>query len=342
MPVVNDSLHRDKEKDFPYFRPLWRRVVVALLIAIFLPMILLAGGIYYYSALYGTDFLRAPQQVLTFGVFVFIIGTILIMTTVFLTTNHLVRHLEKGRRDIYFLDHQIRRTSMMASSMRLSSEFFLEIKDVMGNIDMAAQWCRELTERGLLCPEDLNELMGSLRQIMSETSHIRKSVERILNFTQPTTPMISDIDIKSMLEELLVLFERKLKLRRIEMIREYDHELPPVRSDPSLIRQVFLNLIFNAITAVKSDGRITLRTLACENQLKVAVSDNGPGIPEKNMEKIFEPFFTTRRGDIGLGLSVCRNNLERVGGAITVDSAPGEGASFTVEIPYKFNSSVSK
>jgi nitrogen-specific signal transduction histidine kinase/ActR/RegA family two-component response regulator len=111
-------------------------------------------------------------------------------------------------------------------------------------------------------------------------------------------------------------------------------EIPATMANPSEIREVLTNLVLNAADALPSGGTITLRTRSAEGRVHVEVSDDGVGIPSDHLEKIFTPFFTTKgsRGT-GLGLSVSAGILQRHDGRIRVESAPGRGTTFTVELP---------
>jgi PAS domain S-box-containing protein len=112
-------------------------------------------------------------------------------------------------------------------------------------------------------------------------------------------------------------------------------ELPAVHCDPHQIKQVFLNLLLNALQAVGDCGNIRLVTQARGGWAEVRVEDNGPGIPEDVIDRVFDPFFTTRpTGEgLGLGLAQCYQTLLRHGGEISVSSKPGLGASFEVRLP---------
>jgi two-component system NtrC family sensor kinase len=122
-------------------------------------------------------------------------------------------------------------------------------------------------------------------------------------------------------------------LKKIRVKKDYEDNLPGIRSDHSKLRQVFQNIVLNAMTAVEKDGEISLTTRAVQNGVAVTIADNGPGIPEENMENIFDPLFTTKPEGAGLGLSICLNILQRLGGHISVKSEPEKGAVFTVELP---------
>jgi two-component system NtrC family sensor kinase len=265
------------------------------------------------------------------GIFVFVLGAILIVLTVLLVTNQLVSSLETKRRNIRFLDRQLRHTSYMASSMELSHGFFREINDTLTNIDVAATWIKDLTREG-----NLDEIEKSLDQVKSEVSRSQKSIDKFLRFIRPVHPVITEVNINEILDDLLEFLSSELDFRNIKVKRDYQDHVPCIRSDPSKMRQVFQSIFLNAISAIGKDGEINLTTGSDKNGIRVTVSDNGPGIPQENVEKIFDPLFTTKPEGSGLGLAICVSILQRMGGGISVRSEAGKGASFVIQLPFEF------
>ena len=270
----------------------------------------------------------ALHRVRNTGIFVFILGAILILLTVLLITNQLVSSLETKRRNIRFLDQQLRRTSYMASSMELSYGFFREIKDNLANIDVATTWIHDLTRA--------DEIEKSLDQIKSEVLRSRKSIDKFLRFIRPSHPVITEVNINKILDDLLEFLVSELDFKNIKVKRDYQDHLPIIRSDNSKLRQVFQNIVLNAVSAVEKDGEISLTTSADKNGVTVTVADNGPGIPEENIDQVFDPLFTTKPEGTGLGLSICLNITQKLGGSISVRSEAGKGASFIIQLPFQF------
>jgi two-component system NtrC family sensor kinase len=216
----------------------------------------------------------------------------------------------------------------MASLMELSHGFFGEINDTLANIDIAATWIQDLTVKG-----DLQEIEKNLDQIRSEVSRSRKSIDKFIRFIRPDAPVIIDVNVNELLNDLTEFLGSELRLKKIRVKKDYEDNLPNIRSDNSKLRQVFQNIVLNAMTAVEKDGEISLTTRAVQNGVAVTIADDGPGIREENMENIFDPLFTTKPEGAGLGLSICLNILQKLGGHISVKSEPERGAAFTVELP---------
>jgi two-component system, NtrC family, sensor kinase len=273
----------------------------------------------------------------TVGLFVFVLGSMLIVLTVILTTNYLFSRLETKRRNIRFLDHQLQHSNRMASSMKLASGLVREVNDTLSNIDLVLSWLDDLAQGDLSGEESRTEMRESLRQVRSEVLRARRATDKFLKSTQSSLPIIREVRVQELLDEIIELLERELHFNRITVQRDYRNPLPSVQSDPSQLRQVFQNLIVNAVTAIGKDGVITLTAQGAEESVSIRVGDTGPGIPEERLEKIFDPLFTTKPDGTGLGLSIGASILRKLGGKISVKSEIGKGSVFTVEIPTSFS-----
>jgi two-component system NtrC family sensor kinase len=283
------------------------------------------------------DIYSPLRNVRTVGIFVFVLGAMLIVLTVILTTNYLFSRLETKRRNIRFLDHQLQHSSRIASSMKLASGFVREIKETLSNIDLVFSWVDDLAQGDLSGEKSRTEMRESLRQVRSELLRARTATDRFLKSTQSSLPIIREVRVQDLLAEIIELLDRELHFNRITVHRDYQDPLPSVQSDPSQLRQVFQNLIVNAVTAIGKDGVISITTRGTEEGLSISVADTGPGIPRDRLEKIFDPLFTAKPDGAGLGLSIGAGILRKLGGKISVKSDIGKGAVFTVEIPCQFS-----
>jgi len=276
----------------------------------------------------------ALQRVKTVGILVFILGALLIVPTVLLVSNHLILRLETKRRDLRFLDHQLQHASKLASVTRLAQGQLLDLKDQLVNLHSACQWAGELSRRPSLSADDRQEVQAILNQVKEMLRHAAGTVDRCLDLAKPPeVPLPLDVNLNQLLDDLVTLLSRELHLNRIRITRRYQNPLPPVRCEPTALRQVFQNLLLNALTAIGADGDIELSTSVDEGSVKATISDSGPGIPEHLLPKIFDPLFTTNPVGIGLGLTICRRILEEMGGTISARNETGQGAAFEVVLP---------
>ena len=167
--------------------------------------------------------------------------------------------------------------------------------------------------------ESLRDI-GALTQSLSQFAATNRTDE------QP-------LDVNLSIDHALRIAERRLR-GRIEIVRDY-RELPKIVAEPNQLAQVFLHLINNASEAMNGTGRLTVATRAAGNQVEIDVGDTGPGISEELLPVIFDPFVTTKSPDAagGIGLTVVRQIVNRLGGAIKVRTKIGAGTIFTIMLP---------
>jgi two-component system NtrC family sensor kinase len=283
------------------------------------------------------DIYSSLRNIRTVGIFVFVIGAMLIVLTVILTTNYLFSRLETKRRNIRFLDHQLQQSSRMASSMKLASGFVREVNETLSNIDLVLSLVDDMAQGDLSAEESRTEVRESLKQIRSELVRARRATDQFLKSTRSSLPVIREVRVQDLLDDIIELLDGELHFNGITVRREYQDPVPPVQSDPSQLRHVFQNLLVNALTAIGQDGVITLTVQESEEKVSVSVGDTGPGIPRERLETIFDPVFTIKPDGTGLGLSMGAGILKKLGGKISVKSEMGKGSVFTVEIPTRFS-----
>jgi len=180
-----------------------------------------------------------------------------------------------------------------------------------------------------------------LAVIETEIERVNKIIRQFLEFARPRPPSLELMDVHQVLEETLALLVYELEGRGISLERHYASALPPIPMDREQMKQVFLNLILNAIQAMVRGGRLKIATLVRPRdsrpgetpRVEIDIEDTGPGMSEEVESKIFEPFFSTKEEGIGLGLPIAQRIIEEHGGEIRVISRMGEGTTFTVALP---------
>jgi two-component system NtrC family sensor kinase len=188
--------------------------------------------------------------------------------------------------------------------------------------------------------ENQAEFERAIAQIQTQGRRCKEITHKLLSFDRKTDTAIHDVNIKELLEELMVLSSQRAKYSMVEIRTDLSPNLPSLRVSPSELQQVFFNLINNAIDAMAHDGgTLTISSHHKENYLVIAVSDTGEGIPEANLNRIFDPFFTTKpvgKGT-GLGLSICYGIIEKMGGKLEVESTVGKGTTFLISLPLQMD-----
>jgi two-component system NtrC family sensor kinase len=188
--------------------------------------------------------------------------------------------------------------------------------------------------------DTLEELTDSLEQINSQVDRCSEITRAILRFGRKSEPSTEKIRLESAMREISSMVEKKAKVNGIDIRIDIQESLPSVKGDPSLLQQVFLNLLNNAMDAIEArygstGGTINISAGRCEGYVRISIQDNGCGMDEVLKQKIFTPFFTTKpvgKGT-GLGLSVCYGIVENMGGGLEIESTPGRGTTIEVLLP---------
>jgi signal transduction histidine kinase len=171
-----------------------------------------------------------------------------------------------------------------------------------------------------------------LSKMESEVSRCSRIIRNLLDFSRQTEPTLRLVDVNQVIEQVLAMVGHQAQLQKVDVVRDLSPSLPKVMADADKLQQVFTNLTLNAIQAMPGGGKLTLRTLVDNSQVRIDVQDNGCGISKENLSKLFTPFFTTKEkgSGVGLGLAVVRGIIERHKGQIKVQSEVGKGTTFSV------------
>jgi two-component system NtrC family sensor kinase len=227
----------------------------------------------------------------------------------------------------------------MASIGKLAATVAHEVNNpLFGVLTYARLTSRKLT--GCEIPEaDKAEMLDQLSIIERESKRCGDIMRNLLTFARQAPSHRDMNDVNMLIGRAVVLVKHKLDLQQIVLEQDLAADLPPVSCDAGQVQQVILILLVNAAEAMGNapEGRIEVHTSwqSAAGLVRIALRDNGPGIPEEVMSKIFEPFFTTKEDQLrtGLGLAVAKSIVEQHGGEISVHSRPGEGTEFLVTLP---------
>jgi two-component system NtrC family sensor kinase len=199
------------------------------------------------------------------------------------------------------------------------------------------------TEHLLEKTENLPEVHEILEIVEEEGQKCKKIVEKLLTFARTPERTEESADINALLEKMLGVVKNTLLTKKISLFSEFSPGLPRVNGDPTELQQVFINLVNNAMDAMKGGGelRVSTRLSQDRKRVNIEVADTGNGIPEDIQAKIFDPFFTTKPpgAGTGLGLSIAYGIVSKFGGTITCKSFPAKeypdkhGTIFTVSLP---------
>ncbi|KPK17809.1 MAG: hypothetical protein AMJ62_00555 [Myxococcales bacterium SG8_38] len=240
--------------------------------------------------------------------------------------------LEQTTGELTSAQEQLIRSARLAAVGRLSAGVAHEI----GNPLAAIRGLIELLEVGDLDPEEQKEFIG---RIQRETERIHFTIRDLLDFSRSEPGdrgrIESSADLSEVLSDTAKLLDRQSRFREIELSLALDAGLPRVRGDGERLRQLLLNLLFNAADALGGKGRIEVRASNGGGMVDLRVEDDGPGIDAAILDQVFDPFVTTKPAGqgTGLGLAVCHAIVEQLGGSIEAANRDRGGASFHVRLP---------
>jgi two-component system NtrC family sensor kinase len=231
-----------------------------------------------------------------------------------------IRELERRR-----VEQQLFESEKLAAVGRLAASIAHEVNNPLEAIKNALYLMQSGSEG------DKNARF--LQIARKETERVSHIIRQMLGFAR-SSGEVDWVDVNQVLEETMVLLEKKLKQSHIDVDVKFDQFLPPIRARADQLRQVFLNLLINAQQAIQGEGRISIATSRYEQALQpsiyIQVSDTGIGIAEDDLTRIFEPFFSTGKKGTGLGLWVTQDIVRQHGGRIEVNSEPGKGTTFSI------------
>lgn len=237
-----------------------------------------------------------------------------------------VKNIEKRR----LMEAQIAQADKLASIGELSSGVAHEINNPLGIILGYSQLLLRNESKASPLYEDL-------KTIEKQVENCKTIVEDLLRFARTSPPRKETNDIHQLIEDVLKFLQPHFDPNKITITKNYDREIAPMLLDEKRIKQVIMNLIMNARHAIGDSGTIEVatRTAPYRHKISIIISDTGHGIEKKYLPRIFDPFFTTKpTGEgTGLGLSVSYGIIKNHGGTISVNSRPGKGSTFTIDLP---------
>lgn len=229
--------------------------------------------------------------------------------------------------DIKALTDQLIRADRLAAMGELTAGVAHEVRNPLGIIRASVQ----LMEDAECSRDRVHEAAEVIKQ---EIDRLDRVIKALLDFGRPAQPTMRPVDVRQVLDEV-VLFSRTFASRGlVEITEEYGEGVPEVMADPEQLKQIFVNLISNAVQAMsETGGHLVVSTGADEGFVFVRFTDDGPGIPSDMLGKIFDPFVSTRDDGTGLGLTIVHRIVDDHDGHIEVVSEPGAGTAFTVWLP---------
>ena len=228
-------------------------------------------------------------------------------------------------------EEQIIQSKKLASLGILTAGVAHEITNPLNNISMIAQTYDEMYAQ---LPD--GQRIELMQKVDGETVRIRNIVKNLLDFSKPKDANPAEADINTVIQKTLTLVQNMIDVQNIETVVRLEEELPHLFIDEHQVQQVLVNLITNAVQAMRSGDKLYIGTRKGRlgDTVEITVMDTGKGIQPEFLPHIFDPFFSTKgESGTGLGLSVSYGIIKNHRGDIRVESKPGVGTTFTVELP---------
>ena len=169
-------------------------------------------------------------------------------------------------------------------------------------------------------------------KIVETINHLISRVEQILGFARPVSLTLHSGNLNQIINDILELLRPQLTANKVEVRLSMD-QAAYARLDEASMRGALMNLILNAIEAMREGGTLSINTDQTDETLRIEIADTGPGIGEEEAKKIFEPFYTTKEQGLGLGMPYARKIIDQHGGTISLSSQPGEGTTIIIALP---------
>ncbi|MEN6440217.1 MAG: PAS domain S-box protein [Syntrophobacter sp.] len=235
----------------------------------------------------------------------------------------------------------------LASIGKLSAEIAHEINNPLTSVLAFNKLLERLIQQQPFPIQRIPEMQDYVHYVNNEASRCAEIARNLLNFSRTTEIRIKEHDIHEVIEKTLGILRHRAEMSNITIITDYARDVPPVHCDFSRIQQALINILWNALDAMPQGGVLTVSTsfdaqpqckFQCKsgkNMVQVTISDTGVGIPKENLDRIFEPFFSTKKEKtgVGLGLSVAYGIVSKHNGQILVQSEPGNGSCFQIQLP---------
>ena len=237
----------------------------------------------------------------------------------------------KMERELSTARQHLLQSEKLAAMGRLTSQIAHELNNPLFGIMNTLELMK--TE---IPPE--NKRRRLLDMSLSEIERLADMLKKMLSFSRPDQEERQEIDINVVIEELMLLYEKRLRENSIKIKLDLVENPGIVLASKDQLRQVLINMFSNAMYAMPEGGKLEITTKLQGKMFSIVIRDTGTGINPDDIEKIFDSFFTTKKDSVqgvGLGLSVCYGFIKDHGGDIVVDSSFGEWTQFTITLPLK-------
>jgi PAS domain S-box-containing protein len=224
------------------------------------------------------------------------------------------------------LDRHLTHMEKLSAIGELAAGLAHEIKNPLAGIKGAIEIIRD----GLPPEHAHSRILG---EVLSEVSRIDRSVVNLLSYSKPRKPEFHKLNLVNLIENVISFLKKVADSKNIRLHLAVPSEIPHVTGDENELKQLFMNFILNSLEAIQEKGNVWIKIKSpFDSKVNIEVADDGPGIPPEQLGKIFQPFFTSKKNGTGLGLATCKRIVSNHGGLIQVQSKPGKGTRFIIDL----------
>jgi two-component system, NtrC family, sensor histidine kinase HydH len=237
------------------------------------------------------------------------------------------RQLSAVYRELQENFERLKRSERLYAIGQLSAGFAHELRNPLASI-LGATGVLQRSQ----APEEKRR--ECLEIVVKETHRLNQLLTRFLEFAKPRLPQYQMVDAGVVLDSTIELAAHAVDRRPIAIRKHVEPGMPALECDPEQLKQVFLNLIINAIQAMPDGGEVLITAHRHDGKAVIAIQDQGCGVSPEHVDRIFDPFFTTKENGTGLGLSVAHQIIAQHGGVLAAAVNPDRGMMFTVTLPF--------
>lgn len=237
-----------------------------------------------------------------------------------------VEKLAKAYEDLRSAKERVIRAEQLATIGNMAARVAHEIRNPLVTI---GGFARAINRN----PQNSSRVKSNSWVIVQEVERLERILSNIMNFARPPSPIFEMHNINRIVDNIMELLDSEMTGHEVCAEKHLDESIPLVMVDAQQLKQVLLNLMHNAISALEGEGKLTVTTVNEDRYFEIHIADTGRGIPEELRDKIFTPFFTTKSAGTGLGLPIVKKIVDDHEGAITFHSDIGEGTTFILRFP---------
>ncbi|MFW6137138.1 MAG: ATP-binding protein, partial [Candidatus Aminicenantaceae bacterium] len=241
--------------------------------------------------------------------------------------NSLTGRLRKTREKLALAQKELEIKKHLAMAGEFAAQLAHEIRNPLTAVSGSVQ----VLKNSMDLPRDQKDLMDI---VVDESERVSQSIEQFLSLASPEKHVFTSVGLPDLLEETLILLERSGELNGdIRLTGNYKETSLQYCGSRSQLKQIFWNLLKNAIKAMPGGGTLRVDFHRRDGGVHMAFSDTGTGMTESEQQKAFEPFYSGFRQGSGIGLTVVKRIVEEYGGDIAIHSGPGRGTTVTIDLP---------